>query len=90
VELANGLASQGPVPSPKSHATSRCLLDYPHYTRPPSFRGWDVPETLLSGNHEQIRKWRRQKAVEKTQQNRPDLLGSPNEVAEESRKLPRI
>jgi tRNA (guanine37-N1)-methyltransferase len=49
-------------------------LDYPHYTRPPSFRGWDVPEVLLSGNHEGIRKWRHQKALEKTLRNRPDLL----------------
>jgi tRNA (guanine37-N1)-methyltransferase len=55
-------------------ATSHCLLDYPHYTRPQSFRGWDVPEALLSGNHEEIRRWRRQKALEKTLRNRPDLL----------------
>lgn len=52
----------------------RCLLDYPHYTRPASFRGWDVPDVLLSGNHDEIRRWRRQKAVEKTMRNRPDLL----------------
>lgn len=51
-----------------------CLLDYPHYTRPPSFRGWNVPEVLLSGNHEEIRKWRHQIALEKTLRNRPDLL----------------
>ena len=54
--------------------TRHYLLDYPHYTRPQSFRGWDVPEMLLSGNHEEIRRWRRQKAFEKTQRNRPDLL----------------
>jgi len=52
----------------------RGILDCPHYTRPPSFRGWDVPEVLLNGNHEEIRRWRRQKALEKTQRNRPDLL----------------
>src|SRR5271154_99953 len=40
------------------HAADRGILDYPHYTRPPSFRGWDVPEVLLGGNHEEIRKWR--------------------------------
>jgi tRNA (guanine37-N1)-methyltransferase len=50
------------------------ILDYPHYTRPPSFRGWDVPETLLGGNHEEIRRWRHQQALEKTKRNRPDLL----------------
>ena len=55
-------------------ATSHCLLDYPHYTRPPSFRGWTVPEILLSGNHEEIRRWRREKALEKTLRNRPELL----------------
>ena len=55
-------------------ATSRGVLDYPHFTRPQSFRGWDVPEVLVSGNHEEIRRWRRRKALEKTQQNRPDLL----------------
>jgi len=52
------------------------LLDYPHYTRPQSFRGWDVPEVLVGGNHEQIRRWRRERAVEKTRRNRPDLLAS--------------
>ena len=50
------------------------ILDYPHYTRPPSFRGWDVPEVLLGGNHEEIRKWRQKRALAKTLRNRPDLL----------------
>jgi tRNA (guanine37-N1)-methyltransferase len=50
------------------------LLDYPHYTRPAEFRGWPVPEVLLGGNHEEIRNWRRAKALEKTRRNRPDLL----------------
>ena len=53
---------------------NRGILDYPHYTRPPSFRGWDVPEVLLGGNHEEIRRWRAQQALEKTLRNRPDLL----------------
>jgi tRNA (guanine37-N1)-methyltransferase len=52
----------------------RGILDYPHYTRPQSFRGWDVPETLMSGNHEEIRRWRRKKALEKTLRHRPELL----------------
>ena len=52
----------------------RGILDYPHYTRPQSFRGWDVPEVLMSVNHEEIRRWRREKALEKTRRNRPDLL----------------
>ena len=50
------------------------LLDCPHYTRPAEFRGWKVPEVLLSGNHEEIRNWRRQAARDKTAKNRPDLL----------------
>jgi len=50
------------------------LLDCPQYTRPAEFRGWKVPETLLGGNHEEIRKWRRKAALEKTARLRPDLL----------------
>ena len=50
------------------------LLDCPQYTRPADFRGWKVPQVLLSGNHEEIRRWRRQVAQEKTARNRPDLL----------------
>jgi tRNA (guanine37-N1)-methyltransferase len=58
----------------ESELVGRGILDYPHYTRPPSFRGWDVPEVLLGGNHEEIRKWRRRCALEKTWRNRPELL----------------
>jgi tRNA (guanine37-N1)-methyltransferase len=50
------------------------LLDCPQYTRPAEFRGWKVPEVLLSGNHQEIRNWRRQAARDKTAKNRPDLL----------------
>src|SRR5690242_6573046 len=60
---------------PDSTCSSGGLLDYPHYTRPAEFRGMAVPEVLIGGNHEQIRKWRRRKALEKTLRNRPDLLG---------------
>jgi tRNA (guanine37-N1)-methyltransferase len=49
------------------------LLDHPHYTRPQEFRGMSVPEVLVSGNHGEIDRWRRDAAVEKTRQNRPDL-----------------
>jgi tRNA (guanine37-N1)-methyltransferase len=55
-------------------ATSHLLLDFPHYTRPAEFRGWPVPEILLGGNHEQIRRWRVEQALEKTRRNRPDLI----------------
>jgi tRNA (guanine37-N1)-methyltransferase len=50
------------------------ILDYPQYTRPAEFRGMKVPEILLSGNHQEIRKWRERKALERTQKVRPDLL----------------
>jgi tRNA (guanine37-N1)-methyltransferase len=55
-------------------ATSHSLLDCPHYTRPADYRGWRVPEVLISGHHAEVAKWRRQAALEKTLRNRPDLL----------------
>jgi tRNA (guanine37-N1)-methyltransferase len=51
------------------------LLEGPQYTRPSEFRGWKVPDVLLSGNHGEIAKWRKEQAKQRTQQNRPDLLG---------------
>ncbi len=63
-----------PGEEPSSTCVSGGLLDYPHYTRPAEFRGMPVPEVLVSGNHEEIRRWRRRKALEKTLRNRPDLL----------------
>ena len=59
---------------PNSTCGSGGLLDYPHYTRPAEFRGMPVPEVLVSGNHDEIRRWRRRTALEKTLRNRPDLL----------------
>jgi tRNA (guanine37-N1)-methyltransferase len=56
------------------------LLDCPHWTRPADFRGWKAPEVLLGGNHEEIRRWRRQAAREKTGRLRPDLLGKTGVV----------
>jgi tRNA (guanine37-N1)-methyltransferase len=62
------------LPDSKFRPLHRGILDYPHYTRPPKFREWDVPEVLMGGNHEEIRRWRRKKALEKTLRNRPELL----------------
>jgi tRNA (guanine37-N1)-methyltransferase len=73
-ETEAGIAGGAPVQTQADGETSRGILDYPHYTRPPSFRGWDVPDVLLGGNHEEIRRWRRKMALQKTQRNRPDLL----------------
>ncbi len=50
------------------------LLEYPHYTRPPEFRGWKVPDVLLSGDHAKIEKWRREQALLRTFRKRPDML----------------
>ena len=71
----------------ESFEGERGVLDCPQYTRPAEFRGWKVPEILLSGNHEQIRKWRRAAALEKTARLRPDLLeGQPNPDLQYDRK----
>jgi tRNA (guanine37-N1)-methyltransferase len=61
------------------------LLEYPHYTRPPEFRGWAVPEILLSGNHAELRRWRRAQALWRTFQRRPDLLARASLTDEEKR-----
>ena len=55
------------------------MLDHPHYTRPAEFRGMRVPDVLLSGNHAEIERWRREAAIEKTRRMRPDLLEDPRE-----------
>ncbi len=62
--------------SAEEESFSRSLLEYPQYTRPASFRGQDVPEVLLSGHAANIEAWRQEQAMEKTRQNRPELLGT--------------
>ncbi len=64
-----------------SHATG--LLEYPQYTRPPEYRGWTVPEVLLSGNHAQVARWRRRQAIARTLKRRPELLDKANLSSEE-------
>lgn len=64
----------GDAGSAAQDSFSTGLLDYPHYTRPENFRDWKVPDVLLSGNHAAIEAWRRQRALELTQQRRPDLI----------------
>jgi tRNA (guanine37-N1)-methyltransferase len=71
--VADAGASEEGEP-PRSTYGSGGLLDYPHYTRPAEFRGLTVPEVLSGGDHAAIRKWRREQALLKTMQNRPDLL----------------
>jgi len=75
---------------PNSTCASGGLLDYPHYTRPAEFRGMKVPEVLVSGNHEEIRRWRRSGALEKTVRNRPDLLERVALSAEDKEFIARL
>ena len=63
------------------------LLDYPHYTRPAEFRDLKAPEVLLSGNHEEIRRWRRKAALAKTWKNRPELLDQADLSSEDKKFL---
>jgi tRNA (guanine37-N1)-methyltransferase len=76
--------------APDSTCGSGGLLDYPHYTRPAEFRGMTVPEALVSGNHDEIRRWRRRTALEKTVRNRPDLLERVSLSQEDKELLARI
>lgn len=73
--LPNALGSET---SAENDSFSSGLLDYPHYTRPAEFRGMKVPDVLLNGNHAEIEKWRREKALEKTKNFRKDLLEGDN------------
>ena len=57
------------------------LLEYPQYTRPPEFRGWRVPDILLSGDHGAVKRWRRERQIERTRERRPDLLSESGDVS---------
>ncbi len=84
---ADALSDRNVRPTqPDSTCGSGGLLDYPHYTRPAEFRGMKVPEVLVNGNHEDIRRWRRRSAIEKTLRNRPDLLEQAR-LSEEDKEL---
>jgi tRNA (guanine37-N1)-methyltransferase len=63
------------------------LLEYPHYTRPAEFRGWEVPEVLRSGDHARIARWRRAQALVRTAQHRPDLLAARGGLTAEDRAV---
>ena len=72
VRLVPGVLGSTDSAADDSHATG--LLEYPQYTRPPEYRGWTVPEVLLSGNHAQIADWHREQAILRTAERRPELL----------------
>jgi tRNA (guanine37-N1)-methyltransferase len=71
-----------------SHASG--LLEYPHYTRPPEYRGWAVPEILLSGNHAKIESWRREQSLRRTHKRRPDLLDTAPLTSMDHKVLKKI
>jgi tRNA (guanine37-N1)-methyltransferase len=84
VSDADIISEPGSVP--RSQHGSGGLLDYPHYTRPAEFAGLRAPEVLMNGDHEQIRRWRREQQLRKTLANRPDLLENAT-LSKEDRKL---
>ncbi len=66
---------------------SEGLLEYPHYTRPADFRGWSVPEVLLSGDHGRVARWRRAQSLARTIERRPDLIEARGGLSDEEREL---
>ncbi len=74
----------------ESESFSRGLLEHPHYTRPAAVGAMTVPEVLLSGHHEQIRRWRRQQSLRRTMQRRPDLLSAAQLTEEDQQLLAEI
>jgi tRNA (guanine37-N1)-methyltransferase len=84
--LVPGVLGDPDGPWDDSHASG--LLEYPHYTRPPEFRGWQVPDILVSGDHARLARWRREQSLLRTRQRRPDLLASAS-LSEADRKFLR-
>jgi tRNA (guanine37-N1)-methyltransferase len=82
--LLPGVLGDPNGPFDDSHASG--LLEYPHFTRPPEFRGWGVPDVLISGNHARITQWRREQSLRRTLKHRPDLLEKAS-LDEADRKL---
>ena len=88
LRLVPGVLGSEESPLDDSHANG--LLEYPQYTRPPDFRGWAVPEILLSGNHAQIAKWRREQIIRRTLERRPELLDKANLGLEDKQMIERL
>ena len=74
VRLLPGALGCGDSDADESFSTESGFLEYPQYTRPAEFRGWKVPDVLLSGHHERVEEWRRNEAFLETARKRPDLL----------------
>jgi len=88
VRLLPGVLGSEASPRDESHVNG--LLEYPQYTRPAEYRGWSVPEVLLSGNHAQIARWRREQIIRRTLERRPDLLDKTNLCSEERQLVERL
>ena len=88
VRLLPGVLGSAASPLNDSHVAG--LLEYPQYTRPASYRGWSVPEVLLSGNHAQIAHWRREQAIQRTLKRRPELLDKAELSSEERRSVQKL
>ncbi len=82
--LMPGVLTEG---STEEESHSNHLLEYPQYTRPPEFRGWRIPDMLLSGHHENIARWRRKEAIKRTRQRRPDLYAQLDLSSKADKKL---
>lgn len=88
VRLLPGALGDAEGAQDDSHA--RGLLEYPHYTRPPEFRGWRVPEVLLSGDHARIESWRRDQSLLRTSRRRPDLMASADLTPQDRDRLAEL
>ncbi len=88
VRLLPGALGSEQAASEDSYAKG--FLEYPQYTRPRVYRGWEVPEVLLSGNHQEIARWRWEQAIERTLLRRPDLLAKASLSKEERELADRI
>jgi tRNA (guanine37-N1)-methyltransferase len=86
--LVPGVLGSEESPLDDSHVGG--LLEYPQYTRPPEYRGWPVPEVLLSGNHAQISRWRREQSIRRTLAQRPELLSGAELSSQEERLVERL
>jgi tRNA (guanine37-N1)-methyltransferase len=73
--------------SPQEESHSSHMLEYPQYTRPPDFRGWRIPDILLSGHHENVARWRRKESLRRTRQRRPDLFAKLDLSSKLDKKL---
>lgn len=88
VRLLPGVLGSENSPLDDSHASG--LLEYPQYTRPATYRGWQVPEVLLSGDHARIARWRREQVIQRTLERRPELLDRANLCLSEKQLVERL